>query len=62
MASEALWGALPLVNTARDAAARLCEAKRAWRPSISMLFSTRRSSAPPGCSPTAFIAGGAAEP
>ena len=50
---------MPLVNAVRDAAASC--ARRKWhgdRPSPCHF----RLAARPGCSPTAFIAGGAAEP
>eukprot|EP00966_Prymnesium_polylepis_P307576 7108446-Prymnesium_polylepis.1 len=45
MASEALWGAVAGKHS-EGCSRELCEAKysRAWRPTVSMLFSTRRSS------------------
>eukprot|EP00966_Prymnesium_polylepis_P137882 3186293-Prymnesium_polylepis.1 len=45
MASEALWGAAAGTCKHSEGCSReLCEAKIAWRPTVSLLISTRRSS------------------
>ena len=64
MASRGLWGA-GAGKHSEGCSRELCEAKMAWRWTISMPFPSPchfRLAARPGCSLTAFIAASAAEP